>query len=156
MSSLANLAASQPARTLADGEVLIARGDPGGNLYILESGQLSVERAGVVLATISQPGALVGEMSLLLGTRYTATVRAAGVATVRTIADAETVLKQDPEMSFYHCGAARGAARGDIGAPGAAPPAEPGQGRTGLFAKLFSALTSPADEAGEVTRHDLF
>src|SRR3569833_2323175 len=88
MASLLTLTKEQPSRTLAAGEVLIAEGEPGGDLYVLESGRLMVERDGVPLATISSEGALVGEMSVLLGTENTATVRAAEATTVRVVHNA--------------------------------------------------------------------
>jgi CRP/FNR family transcriptional regulator, cyclic AMP receptor protein len=53
--SLLELAATQPTRTLAAGEVLIAQGREAGDLFVLESGQLVVERDGVAIATISSP-----------------------------------------------------------------------------------------------------
>lgn len=100
MASLLTLTKEQPSRTLAAGEVLIAEGDPGGELYVLESGRLSVERDGVVLATIGAQGALVGEMSVLLGTENTATVRAATPATVRVVADALAYLERQPLVAL--------------------------------------------------------
>ena len=99
MASLLTLTKEQPSRSLDVGEVLIAEGDPG-ELYVLESGKLSVERDGVVLATIAAQGALVGEMSVLLGTENTATVRAATPATVRVVADALAYLERQPLVAL--------------------------------------------------------
>ncbi len=62
MASLLSLIGSMPSRTLAPGEILIAQGDSGGDLYILESGRLAVERDDLTIATIDQPGTAVGEM----------------------------------------------------------------------------------------------
>jgi CRP-like cAMP-binding protein len=61
MESLLTLAASHPSRTFAAGEILIGQGYQGGDLYILEQGQLAVERDGVRIATIATPGSLIGE-----------------------------------------------------------------------------------------------
>jgi CRP-like cAMP-binding protein len=61
---------------LAPGEELMRQGDPGGDLYVLEQGELVVERDGVAIAEISRPDSLVGEMSVVLGTPASATVRA--------------------------------------------------------------------------------
>ena len=63
MASLLTLTYSQPTLALEPGDVLIKEGDIGGDMYVLESGRLTVERDGVPLATISSAGALVGEMS---------------------------------------------------------------------------------------------
>ncbi len=100
MQSLLSLAAAHPSRTYAAGEIIIGQGFEGGNLYILESGQLAVERDGVRIATVATPGALIGEMSVVLGTMNTATVQAEKPTTMRVIRDAQQYLKTDPELTF--------------------------------------------------------
>lgn len=100
MTTLLELTASRPRRILADGEILLVQGEGGGrDLFILLSGQLSVERDGVAIATISQPGTLVGEMSVLLGTRPSATVRAVRESAVRVIHDANQLLDSEPGLA---------------------------------------------------------
>jgi CRP/FNR family cyclic AMP-dependent transcriptional regulator len=100
MVSLVTLTYSQPTRTLEPGDVLISEGDSGGTLYVLEAGQLVVERRGVAIATISQPDSMVGEMSVLLGTAHTATVRAARRSTVRVVRDALVFLERSPQLAL--------------------------------------------------------
>ena len=100
MESLLTLAASHPARTYVAGEILIGQGYQGGDLFILESGQLAVERDSVRIATIATPGSLIGEMSVVLGTANSATVQAEKPTTVRVIRDARQYLKTDPELTF--------------------------------------------------------
>ena len=100
MASLLTLTFSQPVRNLAAGEVLITRGDPGGDLYVLESGKLVVERDGVDIATIGEPGALIGEMSVLLGNESTATVRAQKASAVRVVRDAVAFLERQPLVAM--------------------------------------------------------
>lgn len=89
-----------PIRTLEPGEVLVSQGTTGGDLFILEHGRLLIERDHVTITTISIPGALIGEMSVLLLRPTTATVRAEEETRVRVIADARAVLKADPELTF--------------------------------------------------------
>lgn len=100
MASLLTLTKEQPSRSLAAGEFLIRAGDPGGDLYVLESGKLSVERDGVPLATIAAQGALVGEMSVLLGTENTADVRATAPTTVRVVSNALAYLERQPLVAL--------------------------------------------------------
>jgi CRP-like cAMP-binding protein len=100
METLLALAASHPTRTYAAGEMLIAQGLEGGDLFILESGQLAVERDGVRIATIATPGAVIGEMAVVLGTVSSATVQAEKPSTVRVIRNAREVLRTDPELTF--------------------------------------------------------
>jgi hypothetical protein len=64
-----------PFRRLAAGEVLVAQGEAGDELYLLFDGVLAVEQDGRQVAEVG-PGAIVGEMALLEGGRRTATLRA--------------------------------------------------------------------------------
>ena len=99
MTSLLALTATRPTRTLAAGEILLVQGEAGGDLFILMGGKLLVVRDGVTIATISQPGTLVGEMSVLLGTRNSATVRAETETRVRVIRDAIKLLDSEPDLA---------------------------------------------------------
>jgi CRP/FNR family transcriptional regulator, cyclic AMP receptor protein len=101
LASLLTLVQSEPTRSLAPREILITEGDSGGELYILESGKLIVERDGVDIATIVEPGALIGEMSVLLGTDHSATVRAERQSSVRVIADPIPFLERSPLVALH-------------------------------------------------------
>lgn len=99
MTSLLALTASRPTRTLGADEILLVQGDGGGDLFILLSGQLEVIRDGVTIATLSLPGTLVGEMSVLLGTHNSATVKAERESKVRVIRDARQLLENEPGLA---------------------------------------------------------
>ena len=101
MASLLSLTQSQPQRQLAPGEVLIKEGEPGGDLFVLETGRLIVERGGVKIAEIKEPGAIIGEMSVLLGNDNSATVRAERAATVRVIDNAVAFLERTPLVALH-------------------------------------------------------
>jgi CRP-like cAMP-binding protein len=53
-----------------------------------------------VVASIAEPGAVFGEMSILLGTPHTADVRTLTDVTVYEFLDAQTFLRSDPEITF--------------------------------------------------------
>jgi CRP/FNR family cyclic AMP-dependent transcriptional regulator len=91
---------SAPTRELEIGEVLINQGEFGTELYVLESGQLAVERDGVKIATIDRGDSLVGEMGLLLQRPHSATVRAETNSRVRVVADAMRVLERHPDITL--------------------------------------------------------
>jgi CRP-like cAMP-binding protein len=101
MPSLAALAVSLPLETLAPGTHLTTEGTSSGQLYILESGTLTVKREGVALATIEEPGAIIGEMAVLLGIPHSATVVAQSEARVRVVADALGTLSQNAEFALH-------------------------------------------------------
>jgi CRP-like cAMP-binding protein len=63
-------------KTIAKGTELMTQGHQSGALYVLESGTIDIQRDGLVVASTSEPGSVFGEMSILLGTPHTATVRA--------------------------------------------------------------------------------
>lgn len=155
MASITALAASSPTRALEPNETLILQGGPGGDLYILWDGELQVERDGVPVTTISQRNALIGEMSILLGTPNTATVRAKGPATVRVVHKAREQLLQDPEFTFRL--ASLVARRLDATTALLVDLAKehPGKVEQGLLARILSAIHLPA-AGDEVHRNDLF
>src|SRR6476619_2953564 len=92
--------ASLPERILSPGEILIVQGEQSGDLFVLESGQLAVERDGVAVTTLAEPGTMVGEMSILLTKPNTATVRAEGYASVRVMHDARAVLRGNADLAL--------------------------------------------------------
>jgi len=82
---------------IAPGMDLIVEGDAGGPLYVLKEGELEVLRNGRHVTTIRTPGAVIGEMSVLLERPHTATVRALTPVDVFVIDDALAVLKAHPD-----------------------------------------------------------
>lgn len=99
LTNILELTAARPTRTLQADEILIAQGEGGGDLFILLSGELTVLRDGVKIVSLQQPGTLVGEMSVLLGTRNSATVQASRETTVRVIRDARNLLDTEPGLA---------------------------------------------------------
>jgi CRP/FNR family cyclic AMP-dependent transcriptional regulator len=87
-------------RHLTAGERLVSEGMPPGHLYVLLDGALRVEKAGIPVAVIADPGACVGEVSLLLGTHATADVVAVEAAVVAVVEDAGNAVASDPELTL--------------------------------------------------------
>jgi CRP-like cAMP-binding protein len=81
-----------------DPEATVVReGDDGGGLWILERGALQVRKADTLVNTIDQPGATVGEISVLLGSPYGATVEAIAPSRLRYAPDGAGFMR-DPEV----------------------------------------------------------
>lgn len=96
MTDLLALSEDLPLARIAAGEVLIEEGTDPGRLYVLVSGSVTVERDGVAFARIENPGAVFGEMSVVLGRPATATVRATTDIEVRVSEDPEGFLVERP------------------------------------------------------------
>ncbi|MEO8756925.1 MAG: cyclic nucleotide-binding domain-containing protein [Devosia sp.] len=82
----------------AAGATLIAEGAATPALFVLATGTLEVLRAGEVVATLAEPGAVVGEMAALLGRSASATVRAKTAATAYIIDDPERFFEKSPAV----------------------------------------------------------
>jgi CRP/FNR family cyclic AMP-dependent transcriptional regulator len=82
---------------IAPGMALIEQGGRTGQLYVLKEGQLEVVRDGKHVSTIKTPGAVVGEMSVLLDMPQTATVRAITEVEFFVIDNALAVLHGHPD-----------------------------------------------------------
>ena len=76
MDGMLEWSAGLPEVTCAEGAVLIREGEAHGRMFVLVDGALEVVREGTRLTVVDTPGAVLGEMSALLGGAATATVRA--------------------------------------------------------------------------------
>lgn len=83
-----------------EGASLIHEGHTTGHLYVLLEGRLEILKGGVVVATVSEPGAIIGEMSVLLDQPHTATVKAASAVRIYEFQDAAQFLKSRPEIAL--------------------------------------------------------
>lgn len=88
-------------RIIASGTSLLEEGYGTGHLYVLLEGRLEVVKAGSTVALVSEPGALFGEMSLLLEQPHTATVRALADCRIYEILDAQRFLAENPEATLW-------------------------------------------------------
>ena len=91
---------SLPVEVHRSGELVLATGDTTGKLLILKEGAVEVVRGGVRLAEVSEPGAVFGELALLLGRPHTADVRALRPSTFH-VADGRSLLQVDPSAALY-------------------------------------------------------
>jgi CRP-like cAMP-binding protein len=92
------LARGLPRRTVEPGEVLLIDGDVVHALFILLEGALRIEKNAMPIATVSEPGACVGEMSLLLGVAATADVVASERSVLAVIENAHAMLEDEPRL----------------------------------------------------------
>jgi CRP/FNR family transcriptional regulator, cyclic AMP receptor protein len=89
-----------PRRTVTPGDLVIEQGDAPGPVYLLVSGSVLVERNGVVLARVSEAGAMFGEMSTLMSCPATASVRAEGACDFLVAQDGAELLATRSEVTL--------------------------------------------------------
>jgi len=101
MSDMLALSAALPAVEFGPGDVVIEEGGLAGALWILVSGALQVRKGAVVVNTVTRPGALIGEIAVLLDTANTATVVATQRSVLRHAVDGRTLLESDPRIARH-------------------------------------------------------
>ncbi len=99
MQDMLALSASLPVVELAPGDVVVREGGSSGGLWILVSGALQVRKGTVVVNTVTRPGALIGEIALLLDAANGATVEATEPSVLRHAVDGRALLASDPTIS---------------------------------------------------------
>lgn len=89
-----------PEARLAKGDLLIEEGRRTDQLYILKSGAFEVVREGIRVILISEPGAFLGEISVMLGVAPTANVVAAQDSVVHVVEQASVAVHRWPELTY--------------------------------------------------------
>ena len=85
---------------LPAGTLVLHEGSKTGHLFVLLEGRLEVIKGDSVVAVLTEPGAMLGEMSVLLDQPHTATVRAAADFVVYEFDDAAAFLRDQPAVAL--------------------------------------------------------
>lgn len=101
LADVLQLADGAPEVHLGAGDSVIDFGEVDPALFVLVSGALEVRREGAVLSRLTDPGSIVGELSLLLGTTASAQVIATEPTVVRRLDDAEQLFRDVPEFGRH-------------------------------------------------------
>ena len=96
---MVRLSMQLPLVEMQRGDQVVTQGGPSGGVWILITGALQVFKGDVAVNTITKAGAIVGEMSVLLGTDHGATVVATEPSTLRYADDGDAFLFGDPEIT---------------------------------------------------------
>lgn len=99
MHDMLALSSSLPAVAFASGDVVIEEGGSTGALWVLVSGALRVRKGRVVVNTVTRPGAILGEIAVLLDGLNGATVEATEPSVLRHAADGRALLSSDPRIA---------------------------------------------------------
>ncbi len=99
MKDMLTLSDHLPEVCFASGDVIVHEGGSTGGIWVLVSGALQVRKGDIVINGINQPGAMVGEISTLLGTAHGATVVVTVPSVLRHARDGQAFLSSDPDIS---------------------------------------------------------
>lgn len=92
-----------PAHTFSANEAVMTQGETSGLLFILIDGTAEVVKDEVSVATVSEPGAIFGDLSALLGIPHTATVRAVRESKFHIVKDPRAFLRENPDACVHLC-----------------------------------------------------
>jgi CRP/FNR family transcriptional regulator, cyclic AMP receptor protein len=95
-----NSLAGLPLVTYQTGETVIVDGSKTGRLLILKKGNVAIVKGDIEIAKVSEPGAVFGELSVLLDQPHTADVRAVESSQFH-VANATTLFEQNPMAVLY-------------------------------------------------------
>jgi len=87
-------------RMFEPGAILLAEGQKSGLLYVLIDGEVEILKGEFQINVVSDPGAIFGEMSLLLNMPHTATVRALTPCCVHVVDDGDAFLRSNKEIAY--------------------------------------------------------
>lgn len=100
MTTLLRFSEHLPVTSVPSGEILLPEGARTGLLYILVEGEVDILKGDVPIETVSDPGALFGEISALIDLPHMATVRARTAARVVRIEHAARFLEEHPDAAI--------------------------------------------------------
>ena len=89
-----------PERRFAADELIITEGTRAGAIFILIEGEVAVLKNGFEINTFSDPGSVFGEISVLLDTVHTATVKATAPALFYVVDDPLPFLRSTPDVAL--------------------------------------------------------
>jgi CRP/FNR family transcriptional regulator, cyclic AMP receptor protein len=100
MNDVLAMCSDLPQMHLAKGDRLIEEAVRTDRLYVLKTGAFEVVRNGIRVVLIAEPGAFLGEISVMLDSASTASVVAIQDSTVHVLDDASASVQRRPELTF--------------------------------------------------------
>ncbi len=101
MSGILELVRNHREQRFEAGARIIEQGSPSGAMLVLIEGAVEVLRDETRVAKANQPGVVFGEMSVLLGTPHTATVRALEPSRFAVVENPREFLENSAQASLY-------------------------------------------------------
>jgi len=101
MASILDYCKNLPSITLNEGEVLLNEGDKSNKFYILIDGECEILRGNFLINKVSEPGSMLGEMSILLNNPHMATVKSTKKTKLYVVDDVTDFLKSNTDITFH-------------------------------------------------------
>ena len=101
MNKLLEYCQALPEVHFGPGEVVLSEGSKTGIIYILKEGEAEVTKRSIQVTLIDEPGAVFGEISVLLDIPHMATVRSVSPTQFYRVDDPESFLQSNTEISYY-------------------------------------------------------
>ena len=95
------LIAGHKVQDFAPGDMVMEQGGDSGRVLVLIQGEVEILRDNVRVARSSEPGSVFGEMSVLLESPFTATVRALKPSSFAIIENPRQFLRSSPDASLH-------------------------------------------------------
>lgn len=95
-----NAEKTYPEKEFKAGELIFRQGDASRALYILLEGELGVVEDGVRIASICDPGIVVGESAYLIGCVRLADLKADTDCRLQVVEDVEQFFREDPKRAL--------------------------------------------------------
>lgn len=90
-----------PVAEFSASDHLLTQDAVGSRLFVLIDGEVAVRKGQVEIARISEPGAIFGEISSLLGIPYSASVVALGPTRAHVSEDGASFIASSPEIALH-------------------------------------------------------
>ena len=100
VSTILDLVQGVPVQTFEPGKTLFDEGSKSGVLCFLIDGEVEILKGEFQVNTVREPGAVFGEMSILLNAPHTATVRALTSVRVHLVKDGDAFLRSHQEIAY--------------------------------------------------------
>lgn len=101
MASILDYCKDLPTLILNEGDILLKEGDKSDKFYILIDGECEILRGKYQINKVSEPGSMLGEMSILLNNPHMVTVKSIKTTNLYVVNDAADFLKSNTDITFH-------------------------------------------------------
>ncbi|MDB4657665.1 cyclic nucleotide-binding domain-containing protein [Verrucomicrobiales bacterium] len=98
MANLLDLCSDLAVRSFQKRDVVLKEDEKDGEILILKSGTLEIQKSGTVVTTVANPGSIVGEIAVLLDRGHSATAIALSDCELYVMEAAKAELAAHPEL----------------------------------------------------------